>query len=279
MVEGKWTLIRLPPKEEREEAEKDRIIARRYLGLGNSNNYYKIADLSEERIRDVTDLIDKKIEKRRGKDRELKKYNYEIKKCEDYNILNWFNGQGEMKQMLFDNDIDISYYRIYYNRHYWKCVYTKDGKDVDNKFHRMVKGLSPNDKYCEYKLQVDHYNHNHDDNRSSNLFICTSYSNNCNKISKGYMRRDSGFQVRYMRNYKYWDLIGGISEPSFKTEEEAIAEVERRRKIVDDTRVKLNNTQELDELIQYCFDNGYVIQESKLADLDLGYLYWKGIFK
>ena len=82
-----------------------------------------------------------------------------------------------------------------------------------------------------------------------------------------------------MRNYKYWDLIGEISEPSFKTEKEAITEVEHRRKIVDDTRVKLNNTQELDELIQYCFDNGYVIQESKLADLDLGYLYWKGIFK
>ena len=34
----------------------------------------------------------------------------------------------------------------------------------------------------------------------------------------------------------------------------------------------------LDEKIQYCLDNRYVL-ENGLADLDLGYLYWKGIIK
>lgn len=267
-------------RKEKEEAEIDRIIVRWYLSLGNSDNHHILDNLSEERIKEVTDLVDKKTE--RGLNKELKptKYNHKIEKHGDYNILNWYNREGELKQMLFDNDIDISHCCVWLTDGYWSCEYVEDGRVIKNKFYRMVLGLRPNDKYSEYGLDVDHLNHVPNDNRRSNLIITTHYSNCCNKKGKGYsLRKNGSFQVDYMRKYKYWFLIGGDKARTFKTEEGAKAEVERRRMIIEKARVKLNNLQELDELIKYCFDNGYINQKNKLADLDRGYLYWKGILK
>lgn len=59
-------------KKDREEAELDNLIAQRYLGyMHNNDQFYRIENLPEERIKEVTDLLDKKIKKIENK---LKNY-------------------------------------------------------------------------------------------------------------------------------------------------------------------------------------------------------------
>ena len=202
----------------------------------------------------------------------IKIYNHEILNCGEYNKLILKN-----MEMLFDKDIDITNKRINNSYDYWYCNFVENNVKIRNRFHREVMGLRPNDKYSPYKLHVDHLNHDKSDNRLDNLVITTSYGNLCNKLGNGYVNENKKFKVIYMSNYKFWDLIGGSKNKSFLTENEAIEEVGRRRSIIDNARVKLKSVKELDDLIVYCLENGYVL-ENGLADLDLGYLYWRNIY-
>lgn len=256
------------------EAEIDGLIAQRHLGYKhNEDMFYLLDDLSDERIKEIEGLLDFKIEKNKLKKLATKRYAYNIECCDNY-----YKIIKNHDEMLFDLGLDFLNDKMIYKHKngYWYCSSIINNKRITNRFHRLVLGIY-NNEYFEYNIHVDHLNNNPSDNRYNNLFISTSYSNQCNKRGCGYTKRKSGYLVGYMKNYRFWDLIGGLKQPSFKTEQEAINEVNRRRQIIDNARVKLKSKEELDELIKYCLDNGYV-QENGLADLDLGYLYWKGVY-
>lgn len=257
-----------------EEAKLDNLISQRYLGYNhNEEMFYLLDNVSEERIEEVTDLLDKYIKNNEGKILKPQEYNHNIEKKDGYYILH-----KSGKEMLFDCDLEfIKNKRMWENRDYWTCEYICENELITNRFHRELMGLTPNN-YSSYNIHIDHINHNHSDNRYSNLIITTDYGNQCNKKGKGYSIEKSKYRINCMSDYRFWDLIGGVKRPSFTKEQEAIDEVERRRNIVEKSRVKLHNKEELDELIEYCLDNGYIL-ENGLADLDLGYLYYNKYIK
>ena len=257
------------------EAKLDNLIAQRYLKYKhNEDMFYLLDDLPEKRIKEVTDLLDEKILKGKNKILKVKEYNHDIEEKDGYYILRK-NG----KEMLFDCDLEfIKNKRMQQNYGYWNCIFIKNNIKITNIFHKELLQLNPNE-YKDYNIHIDHLNNNTSDNRYCNLIITTSYGNMCNKQGKGYKKISNGnYRVSCMSNYKYWSLIGGIKQPFFQTEQEAIREIERRRLIIANNRVKLYSKSELDNLITYCFDNNYILK-NRFADLDLGYLYWKGILK
>ena len=266
-------------KRDLEEAKIDNLIAQRYLGYRHNNElFYLLDELPKERIKEVEILLESNINNNNNKIFKMKKRHHNYIQCDGYYKL-IKDHKGEACEMLMDY-IPDEYMHIWKNIGYWKCMFSENGVKIQNIFHREIMGLRPNDKYSEYKLHVDHLNRNRSDNRIENLVIATVYSNQCNKQSKGYSVNKNGiYNVKLLSEYRWFnEVIGGLKQPSFKTEQEAINEVNRRRQIIDNARVKLKSTKELDELIQYCLDNRYVL-ENGLADLDLGYLYWKGIIK
>ncbi len=264
----KCTRIRTKLKYDLEEAKIDCLIAQRYLGkYHNEDMFYLLDNLPEDRIQEVEILLLAKIENEKYRQREIIEYEYNIEQHKDYFIIN-----KNDKQILLDCDITyIKNKSLQISNNYWNVVYIKENNKVVNKLHRDLLGLLPN-QYKEYNIHVDHVNNNPNDNRFSNLIITTLYSNQCNKQGKGYIKTPSNtFKVTYMKDYKFFDkLIGGIKVITFKTEDEAITEVQRRKTIIDNARVKLNNIQELNKLIEYC-------KVSDINDLDLGYLYFKNI--
>lgn len=262
-------------KRDIDEVKIDGLIAQRYLGYKhNEDMFYLLDELPKKRIEEVEKLLNEKIKIIRSKTHKEREYYHNVRKYDGYYKLKK-NG----KEMLFDCDLNfIKNKSIDESNGYWACVFVEDGKKIKNRFHKEILNVRANE-YQEYDIHIDHLNGNSNDNRFCNLVITTNYSNQCNKNSKGYYYSKCGsYQVAYMKNYKFWELIGGSTQPTYKTEQEAIKEVNRRRKIVDNARVKLKSREELDKLIQYCLDNGYILQNG-LADLDLGYLYWKGILK
>ena len=96
-----------------------------------------------------------------------------------------------------------------------------------------------------------------------------------NKNSKGYTiyKRKSKivYMVQYGQNWKYFDLyIGGLKNPLFNTEEEAINEVEHRRKTIDKYRFKVKTLEELDNVIDFA-------EKNNIEDINYAYIKWKGI--
>lgn len=257
-----------------EEVKLDCLIAQRYMNYRHNDDLFYLLDkLPIERIKEVEDLLECRIIKARNKIHKEKEYEYNIK---DYN--GYYKLTKNECEMLFNCGLDfIKNKRILKSSKYWECNFVENGKKIKNIFHKEILGLRPNE-YSEYNLNVDHLNGNPSDNRYENLAITTAYSNQCNKQGCGYRKNKNGsYKVEYMKKYKFWDLIGGLKTPTFNTEKEAIIEVERRREIIERNRVKLNSKDELERLIQYCLDNKYIL-ENGLANLDLGYLYWKKIY-
>lgn len=254
-----------------EEAKIDNLISQKYLGYKhNEDMFYLLKEIGDNRIQEVVDLLERKIKEKKSLS---KTYSNHIIEEESFNKLIRNN-----KEMYFDKEVDISNMFVWENRGYWICEFIENNNIIQNKFHREIMGFRPNE-YSEYNIHIDHLDNNSNDNRRNNLVITTVYGNQCNKTGIGYSKKKNGsYVVSYMKDYKYWDLIGGVARPTFKTEEEAINEVNRRRNIIDNARVKLKSKEELGNLIKYCFDNNYTL-ENGLADLDLGYLYWKEIKK
>lgn len=135
--------------------------------------------------------------------------------------------------------------------------------------------------YREYNFYIDHVNRKENENYKDNLEIVTIQSNMMNKNGRGYIthKRKSGlkYQVKYAYNWKYFNsYIKGLNMPTFDTEEEAIAEVKRRKEIVDKYRFRIGwqgsveaNIKALDEVIDFA-------EEHKL-DIDSAYIVWKGL--
>ena len=126
-------------------------------------------------------------------------------------------------------------------------------------------------------FNIDHINQKTSENYISNLEITTHKSNMMNKKGKGYIKSGIRYQVHYAYNWKYFNLyIGGTGQPTFNTEEEAIAEVRRRKEIVNKYRFRIGwqgsveaNVKALDEIIDFA-------EEHKL-DIDSAYIVWKGL--
>ena len=141
----------------------------------------------------------------------------------------------------------------------------------------MTKTISIQN-YRGYNFHIDHVNRKANENYRNNLEIVTIQSNHMNKKNKGYTsyKRESGikYMVQYAKKWKYFDLyIGGLKNPYFNTEEEAIAEYKRRKEIVDKYRSRIGwqgsveaNIKALDEVTDFA-------EEHKL-DIDSAYIVW-----
>lgn len=251
-----------------EEVKIDALIAQRYLGYRhNEDMFYLLDELDENRIKEVEELLDTKTRIINNKIHEEITYNHEIIDCGEYKKLIWKD-----KEMLFDCDEEfIKNKNVYNGNNYWLCEFVENNRKINNSFHKEILNLRANE-YLIYNIHIDHLNNNPSDNRRINLTITSHYGNMCNKIGRGYSQRKSNScVVMYMHKYRFWNLIGGLHNPTFKTEEEAINEVNRRREIIDKYRVKLKSKEELEDLIEYCLDNN-ILLENGLADLDLGYI-------
>lgn len=128
----------------------------------------------------------------------------------------------------------------------------------NNDLHREILGITDR-KYSEWF--VDHINGDGTDNRLENLIITNHYGNMCNKQeSKGYLKTVSGsYKVQFMCRYYDEKLYNGKPRvPTYKDENDAIKEVERRRKYILENRLQFKSKDELDIFLDWCKDNKYI---------------------
>lgn len=275
MVDG--YCIRTKYKSE-EEAEIDNLIAQEYLGFKhNEKDFKRIKDLPKERIFEVRNLLDEKIEKQRNNTKESKFNNYKFEDCEEY--IKIFIKSGEFiidKKDIYKFDAYLKDGNIFlkgsFGVSHGYIMYKRkiNGKRISSFIHRHILGLEEKEIF-----QVDHLDQNPLNNRKDNLEIVTRMSNLFNKSGKGYHfnKNMNKYQVNYAYNYKYFEkFIGGLKQLYFDTEEESKKEVARRKEIIDGLRVRLKTKEELEEFKQYVKDNGF-------EDCDEAYLYWKGFLK
>lgn len=175
------------------------------------------------------------------------KYEHNIKNELDYCVVR----VGD-KYIKIDNDSEV------FNKlRNWKLSIVQfNGKEYvscSNKtntklLHRVLFGLLDT-KYN--KWQIDHINGDGLDNRMKNLVITNIYGNMCNVRGKGYNINSSGnYQVRHMSNYPDEKLFENTPrQPVYKVEEEAVREVNRRRKYVMKNRIYFKSKEELDRYI------------------------------
>lgn len=257
-----------------EEAELDNLIIQKHYNMRhNEEDFYRLENVSEERILEVINLAEKKLKKKEKEPGRIpiNGYTYEdwgasikVYFCKgkhyflmDKNDMDKFNGYLEGGKFFVHGSFskgDMGY-----------VTYHKKGKKY--KVHRYILNLKDDD------FVIDHKNHNRVDNRKCNLEIVTRLSNSQNKESKGYrFLEDKGkFMVQVGRQYKYFDsFIGGKMNPRFSTEEEAIQEVARRKEIIDATRVRLKSLEELESLKRYAEENGF-------DNYDDAYLDWANV--
>ena len=271
-------------KHDLEEAKIDNLITQKYLGYKhNEDQFWKIEHLSEGRIKEVTELLDEKIENNKYKVKKQKEYAYDFIEKDNLIGIKTFKRNGTSNEICWvDRDfgriegdkfivkgcicnIGKGYFKINNNR---VNVYVMIG---DNSFHN----------YRNNNFHVDHINQKPNENYRDNLEIVSIKSNMMNKESKGCTKyeRKSGvkYMVQYANNWDYFDLyIGGLKTPYFNTEQEAIAEVKHRKEIVNKYRFRIgwqgskeDTMKALDEVIDFA--------EEHELDIDSAYIVWAGL--
>ena len=271
-----------------EEAKMDNLIAQKYLNYKhNEDMYYKIEGLPKERIKEVTDWLDKKIEDNRNKIRKEKEYKYDfIEKDNLIGIITFNKDKIENPICWVDKDFG----KIEGDKYIVNGAIHRIGKEyfnyaINGKGHRIhnyvLIGEISLQNYRKNSFQIDHLNQQTDCNYKDNLEIATQKSNSMNKEGKGYSKveRKSGvkYRVHYAHKWDYFNLyIGGLKRPTFDTEEEAIVEVKRRKVIVDKYRFRIGwqgsveaNIKALDKVIDFA--------EEHELDLDSAYIVWRGL--
>ena len=275
-------------KHDLEEAKIDNLIAQRYLGYKhNEDMFYKLESLPKERIKEVVELLEEKIEKNRNKIKKEKEYKYDYIEKDSLIGIKTFKKDGTENPTCW---VDRDFGRIEGGKYitnglichgggeYFKYTINKE----QYRIHSFVLvGKVSLQNYRGYNFHIDHNNQKPNCNYISNLEIVTHKSNLMNKESKRYYTHDikSGirYRVHYASKWDYFNLyIGGLKTPTFNTEEKAITEVKRRKAIVDKYRFKIGwqgsveaNIKALDEVIGFA-------EEHKL-DLDSAYIVWKGL--
>lgn len=270
-------------KHDLEEAKIDNLITQKYLGYKhNEDQFYKLDELPEGRIREVTDLLDKKIENNKNKIKKEKEHSYNyIEKNNLIGIRTFEKNETENPVCWVDKDfgrIEGDKYvvngRINYTREYFQ--YTINKKQCRIHKYVLVGGISL-ENYRNNSFHIDHINQKSNCNYRANLEITTHVSNMMNKEGKGYSKSRIKYVVQYASNWNYFNLyIGGLKYPTFETEEEAIAEVKRRKEIVNKYRFRIGwqgsieaNIKALDEVIDFA--------EEHELDIDSAYIIWKGL--
>ena len=270
-----------------EEAKIDNLIAQRYLNYKhNEDQFYKLKSLSEERIKEVTDLLDKNMEKNRNKIKKEKEYKYDFTEKDNLIGIRTFKKDGiENPTCWVDKDfgrVEGSKYvidgRIKNSKGYFQYVINEKEYGIYN--YILMGGVFLKN-YRNNSFDIDHLNQKINENYRANLEIVTHKSNMMNKESKGYYeyktKNENRYEVRYANNWKYFNLyIGGLKRLTFNTEEEVILEVKRRREIVNKYRFRIgwqgsvgNNIKALDEIID--------LSEEHELDIDSAYIIWKGL--
>ena len=275
-------------KHDIKEAIIDNLIAQRFLGYKhNEDQFHKLKGLQEERIKEVTNLLDRKIEKNRNKIKKEKEYRYDyIEKNNLIGVLT-FKKDGTKNPICW---VDRNFGRIKGDEYvvngticnngsgYFKYSINKEQYRIHN---YVLIGEISLQNYRNNNFQIDHLNKKTNENYRDNLEIVTEKSNKMNKEGKGYygyeIKSEIRYQVYYARNWEYFDLyIGGFKKPTFNTEEEAILEVKRRKEIVNKYRFRIgwqgseeDTMKVLDEVIDFA--------EGHELDLDSAYIVWKGL--
>ena len=269
-----------------EEAKVDNLISQKYLGYKhNQDQFYKLEGLSEERIKEVTDLLGEKIENNKTKIKKQKEYSYDYIEKDNLIGIRTFKKNGTENPICW---VDKDFGRIKNGKFIVDGCISKNTSKEDyfkinnNRINIYIMsreiGLQ---NYREYNFHIDHVNRKVNENYKDNLEIVTIKSNMMNKESLGFTKYKTKtgirYKVQYACNWKYFDLyIGGTQQPTFNTEQEAIAEVERRKAILNKYRFKIGwqgsveaNIKALDEVIDFA-------EEHKL-DIDSAYIVWKGL--
>lgn len=153
--------------------------------------------------------------------KQVSELGYNNKKYNTYNLSGEYGIGYTLKGEEFYFDLEdydkIKDYCWYLDKAKY-ILSSKKKKQI--KFHRLI--LNINDK----KIQVDHLNHNTNDNRKINLRTATNQQNSFNKKAKGYV---------FDKKYKKWKARLHIDDKninlgSYDTEEEAIKQEKRQKK-------------------------------------------------
>ena len=273
-------------KHDLEEAKIDNLIAQRHLQYKhNEDQFWRIEELSEERIKEVTDLLDKKIEENKNKIKKEKEYEYDYIEKDNLIGIRTFKKDGTENPICW---VDRDFGRIKNGKFIADGCISKSTSKEDyfkinnNRINTYIMsreiGLQ---NYREYNFHIDHVNRKANENYKDNLEIVTVKSNMMNKESLGFTKYKTKTGIRYKVQYackwKYFNLyIGGVKQPTFDTEEEAIVEAKRRKEIVNKYRFRIGwqgsveaNIKELDEVIDFA--------EEYELDLDSAYIVWRGL--
>lgn len=281
-VEGYYMHTRT--KHDLEEAKIDNLITQRYLGYKhNEDQFYKLEKLPEERIKEVTNLLDKKTEKNRNKIKKEKEYEYDYIEKDRLIGIRTFKKDGTENPICWvDKDLgrieNGKYVVNGYVGNVCKGYFCYAINRKNYKIHSYVLvGEILLKNYRNNNFDIDHLNQKSNCNYRHNLEITTQKSNLMNKKSKGYRKSEIKYQVQYANNWKYFNLyVGGTKFPTFNTEEEAIAEVKRRKEIVNKYRFRIgwqgsveDTMKVLDEVIDFA--------EEYELDIDSAYIVWRGL--
>ena len=276
--------VRTETKYDLEEGKIDNLIAQRYLGYKhNEDQFYRLNKLSEDRIKEVTDLLDKKIENNKLKVKKEKEYSYDYIEKDNLIGIKTFKRNGTPNEICW---VDRDFGRIEGDKFIVKGRVCNGGREYfkinNSQLHvYVVVGDNSIHNYRNYNFHIDHINQKTNENYRDNLEIVTIQSNMMNKNGKGYTeykrKKNSGYQIRYACDWKYFNLyIGELKQPTFNTEQEAKDEVKRRKEIVDKYRFRIgwqssveNNIKALDEVIDFA--------EEHELDIDSAYIIWVGL--
>ena len=92
-----------------EEAKLDNLIAQQYLGYKhNEEQFYKLENLSKDRIKEVVDNLDRQIENNKSKVKKEKEYSYDYIKKDELIGIKTFKRNGEENPICWiDKDFGI----------------------------------------------------------------------------------------------------------------------------------------------------------------------------
>ena len=276
--------INIKTKYDLEEAKIDNLIAQRYLGFKhNEDQFYKLEGLSEERIKEVTDNLDRQIENNKNKVKKQKEHAYDYIEKDNLIGIKTLKRDGTPNEICW---VDKDFGRIEGDKYVVNGNIYNNGKGYFNICKNrinvyMMTGELYIYNYRNNNFHIDHINQRINENYKDNLEIVTIQSNMFNKKGRGWynIKRKNGIKyiVKYAYNWEYFNLyIGGLKISTLDTEEEAIAEYKRRKEIVDKYRFRIGwqgskeaNIKALDEVISFAEEHG--------LDLDSAYIVWKGL--
>lgn len=228
-----------------EEAYLDNLIIQKFYGLKhNESEFYKINDLSEERVSSVLNLISEKVSKCKQKEYKITCKNI-IELSNDKNYYNVYCNNGNSFKISLEciDMIKTGTWNATTRKDKQDYVIgriSKDGMIIVVPVHRFLMGLIDE---CYSEWHVDHVNGDKYDNRLENLIITNHSGNMKNKNSKKYRKNTSNtYTVYYFKQF--------FGEKTFKTEDEATVEYNRRKEIILKNRLCFKDKQSLDEYLK-----------------------------